>query len=181
MCSVISTSPTIDIPTDLTYRPIQHVQCHFSPPQKISQQTLHTDRYNMCSVISSPHNRYHNKPYIQTDTTCAVSFHPHHNRYPDRPYIHTDTTCAVSFHPHHNRYPNRPYIQTDTTCAVEIINCTSNRIYTTHKKFTSLFCIPYILLLIVMGFQNIPQNINEKKKTQGKTLKWWEDLVFRYS
>ena len=100
---------------------------------------------------------------------CSV-ISPHNNRYPSRPYIHTDTTCAVSFHPHNNRYPSRPYIQMVAGCTLivnksnlEVINCT------THKKFTSLFCIPYSLLLIVMGFQNKPQNINEKKKTQGKT------------
>ena len=29
---------------------------------------------------------------------CSVIL-PHHNRYPNRPYIHTDTTCAVSFNP----------------------------------------------------------------------------------
>ena len=96
----------------------------------------------MCSVISPLYNRYPNRPYIQTDTTCVVSFNPPHNRYANRPYIQTDTTCAVSFHPPpkivitadltykpiqyvqchfsllHNRYPSRPYIQTDTTYAV---------------------------------------------------------------
>ena len=43
-----------------------------------------------------------------------------------------------------------------------------------HKKFCSLFCIPHILLLIPTGFQNKPQNNNEKKMTQRKTSEMME-------
>ena len=65
------TPTTIDIPTDLTYRPIKHVQCHFTPTT-ISKQTLHTDRYNMCRVISPQNNRYPSRPYIQMVAGCTL-------------------------------------------------------------------------------------------------------------